>query len=178
MRAPAMGARIARYVRPTPRRWRRRGRAGSHIRGGERLGSSPSGADSPDQPLRDGCQRSDFGIGFDTSPEWVYVYRQPVIRMATGVVRVARGSLQDSILQHRSFDFNANLVPDAPYRYLIAEAGRRVKNNFAPGGGEEQGRLPLRVGERDDAVLRVADRRRPRRPLGIMDLGLRPLAGR
>lgn len=93
------------------------------------------------QSLRDGCQRSDLGIGFDTSPEWVYVYRSPAIRMARGIVRVAHASLQESILQHRSYDFNANLVPDAPFRYLIAGSRSRQTNNYAPGGGEEQGRL-------------------------------------
>jgi hypothetical protein len=101
----------------------------------------PPAPTSDNQPLKDGCQRSDFGIGFDTSPEWVYVYRSPAVRMAQGIVRVAHGSLQDSILEHRSFDFNANLVPDVPYRYLIAGSRSRHTANFAPGGGEEQGRL-------------------------------------
>jgi hypothetical protein len=94
---------------------------------------------SRDQALQDGCQRSDLGIGFDISPEWVYVNRDPSIRMAAGIVRVAHASLQDAILQHRSFDFNANLVPDKPFQYLIA--GSPGTNNFAPGGGEEFGRL-------------------------------------
>jgi hypothetical protein len=96
---------------------------------------------SRDQALQDGCQRSDFGIGFDTSPEWVYVYRDPTIRMATGIVRIAHASLQDSILEHRSFDFNANLVPAKPFQYLIAGSPSAGTNNFAPGGGEEFGRL-------------------------------------
>jgi hypothetical protein len=105
------------------------------------VAANPPAPTSDTQPLRDGCQRSDFGIGFDTSPEWVYVYRSAAIRMAQGIVRVAHGSLQDSILEHRSFDFNANLVPDPPFRYLIAGSRSRHTSNFAPGGGEEQGRL-------------------------------------
>jgi hypothetical protein len=96
---------------------------------------------SRDQPLQDGCQRSDLGIGFDTTPEWVYVNRDPSIRMAAGVVRIVHGSLEDSILQHRSYDFNANLVPDKPFQYLIAGDKAAGTNNFAPGGGEEFGRL-------------------------------------
>lgn len=96
---------------------------------------------SDTQPLNDGCQRSDFGVGFDTSPEWVYVYRRSAIRRAQGIVRVAHPSLQDSILEHRSFDFNANLVPDPPYRYLIAGSRSRHTSNYAPGGGEEHARL-------------------------------------
>jgi hypothetical protein len=96
---------------------------------------------SRDQALQDGCQRSDFGIGFNTSPEWVYINRDPTIRMAAGVVRVPHASLQDSILQHRSFDFNANLVPEKKFQYLIAGSPSAGTNNFAPGGGEEFGRL-------------------------------------
>lgn len=61
--------------------------------------------------------------------------------MVQGVVRIAHASLQDSILQHRSFDFNANLVPDPAFRYLIAGSPSRHTSNFAPGGGEEQRRL-------------------------------------
>jgi hypothetical protein len=96
---------------------------------------------SRDQALQDGCQRSDFGIGFANSPEWVYVNRDPTIRMAAGVVRVPHASLEDSILQHRSFDFNANLVPKKKFQYLIAGSRSAGTNNFAPGGGEEFGRL-------------------------------------
>ena len=96
---------------------------------------------SPGAALADGCQRSDFGIGFDTSPEWVYVYRNPTTRMAQGVVRIIHGSLEDSILQHRSLDFNANLVPDPRFRYLIAGSPSQQTNNYAPGEGEARGRL-------------------------------------
>jgi hypothetical protein len=103
--------------------------------------ANPPAPSAADQPARDGCQRSDFGIGFDTSPEWVYVYRSPAIRKATGVVRVAHASLQDSILEHRSFDFNANLVPDPPFRYLIAGSRTLHTSNYALAGGEERGRL-------------------------------------
>jgi hypothetical protein len=96
---------------------------------------------APNAALRDGCQRSDFGIGFDTSPEWVYVYRNPAIRMAQGIVRIVHASLADSILEHRSFDFNANLVPDPRFRYLIAGSPSTQSNNYAPDEGESRGRL-------------------------------------
>ena len=108
------------------------------------LGTQASAATRPtsiNQPLQDGCQRSDLGLGFDSSPEWVYVNRDPTIRMATGTVRVAHASLEDAILQHRSYDFNANLVPDKPFQYLIAGDQSAGTNNFAPGAGEEFGRL-------------------------------------
>ena len=92
------------------------------------------------QPLRDGCLRSNFGTGFNTAPEWVYVYRNPTMRMASGIVRVPLQSSTDSILQHRSFDFNGNLVPDAPFRYLIGGSRSRHTNNYAP-DPESGGRL-------------------------------------
>lgn len=101
----------------------------------------PAKPTAVDQALKDGCQRSDFGIGFDTSPEWVYVYRDPAIRMAQGIVRISHGSLEDSILQHRSYDYNGNLVPDAPFRYLIAGSPAQQTHNYAPSEGESRGRL-------------------------------------
>ena len=103
--------------------------------------ANPPRPTSAAQPAKDGCLRSNFGTGFNTAPEWVYVYRSSAIRRASGVVRVAHASLQDAILQHRSYDFNANLVPDAPYRYLVGGSPTAHTGNFAPGGGEEQGRL-------------------------------------
>jgi hypothetical protein len=105
------------------------------------LAAHPSAPTSRDQALRDGCQRSDFGIGFDTTPEWVYVDRSPAIRMARGVVRISHASLEDSILEHRSYDYNGNLVPDRPYRYLIAGNAAQHTNNYGPQEGESFGRL-------------------------------------
>ena len=93
------------------------------------------------QPLKDGCQRQDFSIGFGTTPEWVYIHKDPTIRMAAGVVRFSHNSLDDAIMQHGWYDFNANLVPGKAYRYLIAGSSSSKTNNFAPGGGEEFGRL-------------------------------------
>jgi hypothetical protein len=103
-----------------------------------------------DQALSDGCQRSDLGIGFDTSPEWVYVYRSPTIRMARGVVRVPHSALGDSILTHRGIDFTANLVPEPQFGYLIAGSRAAGTNNFGPTEGESYGRLHF---ERDGAAL-------------------------
>src|SRR5437588_426242 len=109
--------------------------------------AAPAGAAHPprptarDQAVTDGCQRSDLGIGFDTSPEWVYVYRNPTIRMAQGVIRVAHASLADSIQQHLALDFTPNLAPDPPYRYLIAGSASQHTNNYGPQEGESLGRL-------------------------------------
>ena len=113
----------------------------SGLGGQSALAKSPAHPTQRDQALRDGCQRSALGIGFDTTPEWVYVYRDPTIREAEGITRVAHASLEDSILQHASYDFNASLVPDSPFRYLVAGGPRTHTNNYSPGGGEEFARL-------------------------------------
>jgi len=91
-----------------------------------------------DQALQDGCLRSNFGTGFNTAPEWVYVDRNPAIRTASGVVRISHASQSDSVLQHRSFDYNGNLVPDKQYRYLIAGNPGSQTNNYAGNRNDEE----------------------------------------
>lgn len=105
------------------------------------MGANPPRPTARDQALSDGCQRSDLGLGFDQTPEWVYVYRSPAIRKAAGVIRVSHASLADSILQHRGIDFTPNLVPDRPFRYLVAGSRSAQTNNFAPSEGESYARL-------------------------------------
>ncbi|HEY3192272.1 MAG TPA: hypothetical protein VGJ61_05765 [Solirubrobacterales bacterium] len=101
---------------------------------------NPAAPTGPDQPLADGCQRSDFGIGFDTSPEWVYVYRNTAIRQAQGLVRVAHPAKDDSVLEHDAYDANANLVVAKKFRYLLGGSQSAQTGNFAP-DAEEGGRL-------------------------------------
>src|SRR5438270_13938977 len=79
---------------------------------GANASAHPPHPTARDQAVRDGCLRSNFGTGFNTAPEWAYVYRNPAIRVARGVVRVAHQSYGDSVLQHRSLDLNANLKPE------------------------------------------------------------------
>src|SRR2546423_4934831 len=93
------------------------------------------------RPVKDGCQRNDFGIGFDTTPEWVYVYKNPAIRTAKGVVHISHASVDDAILQHDFYDYNGNLVPDRKYRYLVAGSPQSKTNNYSPpkaGHGDEE----------------------------------------
>ena len=90
------------------------------------------------QPVADGCQRATLQIGFDVSPEWVYINRSPTIRMARGVVHVSHNSVDDSILQHHSYDYNGNLVPDAPFRYLVAGSKSAHTQNFSGGRDDEE----------------------------------------
>jgi hypothetical protein len=105
------------------------------------IAANPPAPAARDAALADGCQRSDLGIVFDNSPEWVYVYKNPATRMAHGVVRVTRVSVQDPILQHTSYDFGGNLVVDPPFRYLLAGSAAARTNNFAPGDGGQRSRL-------------------------------------
>ena len=90
------------------------------------------------QPLADGCQRATLPLGFGVSPEWVYINRSPTIRMARGVVHVSHNSVDDSILQHHSYDYNGNLVPDPPFRYLVAGSKRAHTQNFSGGRDDEE----------------------------------------
>jgi hypothetical protein len=113
--------------------------------------SNPPAPTNPNQPLTDGCQRSDFGIGFNSTPEWVYVNRDPTIRMAQGLVRVSHPAKDDSILQHEAYDQNANLVVDKKFRYLLGGTPQAQTSNYAPDTEEgnrlhfewESGILPL-----------------------------------
>src|SRR5262249_17134826 len=78
------------------------------------------------------------------SPEWVYVNHDPRVHFARGVSRVVHPTPVDQPGTHDWFDVNANLVPDKPYRYLVAGSPSSGTNNFARGEdgvGEEYGRL-------------------------------------
>ena len=97
-----------------------------------------------DQPLRDGCQRPTFAnLTLVNSPEWVYVNRDPSVHFAQGVTRVPHPTPVDQPGTHTWFDFNGNLVPDKPYRYVVAGRKAAGTNNFSGKEGdlEEYGRL-------------------------------------
>ena len=82
---------------------------------------------------------------FLRSPEWVYVYRDPSIRVAEGVTRVTHAAKDDAPGEHQWYDFNSNLVPDRAYGYLRGGSQAAGTNNFAPedtgSRGEEFRRL-------------------------------------
>src|SRR3954454_4031691 len=108
---------------------------------GSSFAKNPPHPSGLNQPLKDGCQRQDFSIGFGTTPEWVYVYKNPAIRTAAGIIRFSHNSLDDAIQQHEWYDFNANLVTDKAYKYLIAGSPSSKTNNYSPDSGEEGARL-------------------------------------
>src|SRR4051794_3318665 len=88
----------------------------------------PSGLNPPP---KDGCQRQDFSPGLGATPEWVYVYKSPAIRTAAGVIRYSHNSLDDAVMQHDWYDFNANMVVDKAYKYLVAGSSSSKTNNYA-----------------------------------------------
>ena len=100
---------------------------------------------SRDQAVSDGCQRPSFlNLTLVNSPEWVYVRRDPTVRYAHGVTRVAHPTPVDQPGTHDWFDFNGNLVPDKRYRNLLAGSRAAGTNNYSRGdadAGEEFGRL-------------------------------------
>src|SRR3954453_3251005 len=85
-----------------------------------------------DQPLTDGCQRPSFiNLTLVNSPEWVYVNHDPSVHLARGLTRIPHPTAIDQPGTHDWFDFNGNLVPDRPYRYLVAGRKAAGMNNFA-----------------------------------------------
>jgi hypothetical protein len=90
--------------------------------------------DSKTQPLVDGCQRNPAGLLAFTSPEWVYVYREPSARLVEGTARSTHTAGGDLPQGHDWYDLNSNIDVDQQYAFLLGTG------NFA-GNGEETGRL-------------------------------------
>jgi hypothetical protein len=102
-------------------------------------GAAPRRPTDRDQPLRDGCQRPSFvNLTLVNSPEWVYVNKDPRVRVARGVTRVAHPTSVDQPGTHDWYDFIANLVPDRRYRYVLAGRRSAGTNNFSRGGTDER----------------------------------------
>src|SRR5436190_16776995 len=78
--------------------------------------AAPPPPRSADQPTKDGCQRSNGGILFVTSPEWVYVYRNRTPRAIEGLAQESHPSGEDQPGVHRWYDIVMDVVPDRPYR--------------------------------------------------------------
>ena len=95
-----------------------------------------AGPNSQTQPLADGCQRNPTGLLTGTSPEWVYVNRDPSADLAEGIARSTHTASGDLPEGHDWYDLNTNLDVDPAYSNLLATG------NFA-GNGEETGRLHM-----------------------------------
>jgi hypothetical protein len=81
---------------------------------------NPPAPDPQTQPLDDGCHRDPAGFLAFTEPEWVYVYRNPAIRVAEGTVNDAHTAGGDLPEGHDWYDLNSDLKVDPAYQYLLA----------------------------------------------------------
>src|SRR3954452_2526178 len=97
----------------------------------------------------DGCQRSNVGLVSDASPEWVYVNRDPSPNFASGVISDSHLSHDDLSLNHKSYDFNADVTVDPPYTNLVGGNPTQKTGNFSGGGDEKVGALHI---ERESSV--------------------------
>ena len=95
---------------------------------------NPPAPTATGQAVTDGCQRNQIGAQLLQSPEWMYVYRDPTMRVATGTIRVAHMSGGDGPATHQSIDFNANMDLNTNSQYLLAPSSAQVT-------GEDQNRL-------------------------------------
>ena len=85
------------------------------------------------QPLDDGCQRNPVGLLSFTSPEWVYVYRQPGARLLEGTARSTHTAGGDLPEGHDWYDLNSNVDPDPAFAYLVGGDPAAKNGNFSPG---------------------------------------------
>jgi hypothetical protein len=98
--------------------------------------SSTAQPNSTTQPLRDGCQRNVTGLLTFSSPEWVYIYKDPSVRFVQGTVthtHTAGGDLPEG---HDWYDLNSNVNVIPAYSYLVATA-----NSTGDPAAEDYGRL-------------------------------------
>jgi hypothetical protein len=86
------------------------------------LGANTAQPNSMTQPLLDGCQRNVTGLLTFTSPEWVYIYKDPSVRFVQGTAthtHTAGGDLPEG---HDFYDLNSNVNVLPAYNYLVATA--------------------------------------------------------
>jgi hypothetical protein len=92
-------------------------------------------SDAANKPLDDGCQRNVPGLLSYTSPEWVYVNShtaKDTVQHLEGVVRDPHTAGEDLPEEHLSYDFDFNVLPDAPY---VGLAGGSPNANGGTGSG-------------------------------------------
>jgi hypothetical protein len=100
--------------------------------------------DALQQPLTDGCQRNPAGLLTFTSPEWVYVYRDPTVRVMEGTATGSSPAGEDLPQNHAWYDFDSNVKPDPQYDYLLGgdpNANPPNGNFGGDPGAEDKGKL-------------------------------------
>ncbi len=83
------------------------------------------GQDHPDsftQPLADGCERDPAQLIAGTTPQWVYVNRDPEPQRVVGTVMDAKPTYTDLFRVHDSYDMNLYLRPDADHWHFLGTA--------------------------------------------------------
>ncbi len=105
---------------------------------GSAFAANPPQPNSQTQPLADGCQRNVTGLLSFTSPEWVYVYKDPSVRFAHGIATHTHTAGGDLPQGHDFYDLNSNLTVDTAYNYLLSTA-----NFTGDTTAEDYGRLHL-----------------------------------
>ncbi|GAC1436114.1 MAG: hypothetical protein NVSMB51_06770 [Solirubrobacteraceae bacterium] len=89
---------------------------------GSAFAANPPQPNSQSQPLLDGCQRNATGLLTFTSPEWVYVYKDPAVRFAQGTATHTHTAGGDLPQGHDSYDLNSNVSVAPAYSYLLSTA--------------------------------------------------------
>jgi hypothetical protein len=105
--------------------------------GGAR-GANTAQPNSQTQPLADGCQRTVTGLLTFTSPQWVYVYKDPTPRVVQGTVTHTHTAGGDLPQGHDWYDLNSNVNVDPAYKYLVSTA-----NYTGDTSAEDYGRLHI-----------------------------------
>src|SRR4051794_24154092 len=108
-------------------------------------------ADVTNEPLQDGCQRNPgallaTGAGApSSSPEWVFVHRDPTLRMLDGVANGTHTAGEDLPHSHDWYDMDTNVLPDPQYDYLLAGDPGKKDGNYALGAEGKPGEDPNRL---------------------------------
>ncbi|MBW3590111.1 MAG: hypothetical protein KY429_11925 [Actinobacteria bacterium] len=85
-------------------------------------GSHP---DSINGPPADGCERFPEGYVTDSSPQWVYVNRDPQPVYVRGPIAEAHPTYTDNFSNHDSYDMNWNVKPLPEHQSVLSTANLR-----------------------------------------------------
>ena len=93
------------------------------------------------QAQTDGCQRSAGGLVTGDSPAWVYVNRDRTPKYAKGTAFNSHVYGNDLSTNHKGYDWQIDIRPDAPYVNYVGGNPAKHTGNFAPSSGEKVGFL-------------------------------------
>jgi hypothetical protein len=93
------------------------------------------------QAQHDGCQRSASGLVSGNSPAWVYVNRDRTPKFAKGTAFNSHVYSDDLSTNHKAYDWQIDIRPDAAYRNYVGGSPTKHTGNFAGSDGEKVGYL-------------------------------------